>query len=553
VKHTLRLEAIAFCAMILVACQKDTVTNPVWQAICEATCTRGVECFPVDLDYGLCVSGCLGELGGEPCEGNQTALDECVDGIGALSCTALDEGELPAVCDEVCTGPLCEGVDCDDENECTDDACVPSDGSCSNTPVPDWTPCSDGACQNGMCGSVFPCTEQGLLDAVEVGGGPFTFACDGPTTIETNETVRITKDVVLDGEGKLTIDGKDQHLVVSVAGVTAELRNLTVTHGHVDMGGAGIDNRGTLTLRNITVTENAYEFGGASGAIANSGTLTLSDSTISENFGRGLFNAGTATIDRSIISAHESRRNGYEIGNGAGIENQEGAMLLVRDSTISNNVAEVDGGGLSNGGIATVISTTVSGNATFCGGGIECGGGGVLNFIDAELTMINSTVSGNSAPDNGAGGIGNSGTLTLIHNTVARNVGHEIEDGLFATNSSITFAGNVVEGSCRVSYGLSSKGHNLESPGDTCAFNDPSDQVSVPTVALNLGPLGDNGGPTLTHTPERPSDAIDVIDPGDCVDADGLPLSVDQRGEPRPAGAESKCDVGSVEVQQATR
>ena len=37
-----------------------------------------------------------------------------------------------------------------------------------------------------------------------------------------------------------------------------------------------------------------------------------------------------------------------------------------------------------------------------------------------------------------------------------------------------------------------------------------------------------------------------------CVDADGLPLTTDQRGEPRPVairGPEPKCDVGAFEVQ----
>jgi len=38
----------------------------------------------------------------------------------------------------------------------------------------------------------------------------------------------------------------------------------------------------------------------------------------------------------------------------------------------------------------------------------------------------------------------------------------------------------------------------------------------------------------------------------DCVDADGLPLTTDQRGEPRPVAirrAEPKCDIGAFEVQ----
>ncbi len=39
--------------------------------------------------------------------------------------------------------------------------------------------------------------------------------------------------------------------------------------------------------------------------------------------------------------------------------------------------------------------------------------------------------------------------------------------------------------------------------------------------------------------------AIDVIPAEDCVDADGEPLTTDQRGFPR----DSMCDVGAFEVQ----
>jgi hypothetical protein len=92
-----------------------------------------------------------------------------------------------------------------------------------------------------------------------------------------------------------------------------------------------------------------------------------------------------------------------------------------------------------------------------------------------------------------------------------------------------------------------SGGGNIESPGDTCGFNDPTDQVNISAEDLNLGPLADNGGPTETHALLPGSVAIDQIPEADCVDADGQPLTTDQRGEPRPAG--SGCDVGAFEVQ----
>jgi hypothetical protein len=94
-----------------------------------------------------------------------------------------------------------------------------------------------------------------------------------------------------------------------------------------------------------------------------------------------------------------------------------------------------------------------------------------------------------------------------------------------------------------------SGGGNLESPGDTCGFDQPTDQVNVSAEDLNLGPLQDNGGPTQTHALLPGSVALDKIPEADCLDADGAPLTTDQRGEPRPETGGTMCDVGAFEVQ----
>jgi hypothetical protein len=65
--------------------------------------------------------------------------------------------------------------DCDDGNDCTEDMC--SGVVCEYPQVEDGTPCAGGTCLSGACeltGSVLPCTEQGIRNAVAVGGGPYT-------------------------------------------------------------------------------------------------------------------------------------------------------------------------------------------------------------------------------------------------------------------------------------------------------------------------------------------------------------------------------------------
>ncbi|MBW2718793.1 MAG: hypothetical protein JRD94_09630, partial [Deltaproteobacteria bacterium] len=68
----------------------------------------------------------------------------------------MDDWTVPVTCVEGDGGDLCEGVDCDDVNQCTDNECNPASGACINEPVQDGTPCDllglgDGVCEAGEC------------------------------------------------------------------------------------------------------------------------------------------------------------------------------------------------------------------------------------------------------------------------------------------------------------------------------------------------------------------------------------------------------------------
>jgi predicted outer membrane repeat protein len=455
--------------------------------------------------------------------------------------------------------------------------CDPANGLCDYAPVEDGTSCGDGAgtCQAGSCAGTFACTEQGIRDAIAVGGGPHTFDCEGPTTVVTEADIEIDNDVILDGEGNLTVDGDEDHRVFSVAeGITAELRGLTVTKGFGD----GIWNHGTLTLTHSTVSGN-------SGGIWNlgTGTLTLTNSTVSGNGRGGIWNLGTGTtLTNSTVSGNTG---GGDYGGG-GILNFAGTLTLTHstvsgnshylwgggiwnhgtltltNSTVSGNTAGDRGGGIWNDGTLTLTDSTVSGNTAAQGGGIFAGGRGTLTnstvsgnsaqsggggiYNDSRLTLISSTVSGNSAQS--GGGIYEHGTLTLISSTVSGNSAQS-GGGILNFAGTLTLTDALVDNDCVLPASIVSGGGNLESPGDTCGLDQSSDQVNVTAEQLKLGPLQDNGGPTMTHALGAGSVAIDQIPEADCVDADGQPLTTDQRGEPRPETGGTMCDVGAFEVQ----
>jgi hypothetical protein len=217
---------------------------------------------------------------------------------------------------------------------------------------------------------------------------------------------------------------------------------------------------------------------------------------------------------------------------------------------VSGNSADGLGGGISNviGGVVTLTDSTVSGNSAE---GVY-GGGGIFNV--ATLTLTNSTVSGNSATNGWGGGIQNitfdsfnSGNAKLINSTVSGNSATNGGGGI-DNDWTLTLTNTLVDDDCAQEATDVSGGGNIESPGNTCGFDtNKGDQFDVTAEQLNLGPLQDNGGPTMTHALGAGSVAIDAIPEEVCVDADGEPLTTDQRGEPRPAG--SGCDVGAFEVQ----
>ena len=341
-------------------------------------------------------------------------------------------------------------------------------------------------CEMDVC----PCSEQGIRAATAAGGGPYTFDCDGPTIVRTGAEVLLRNDVILDGEGNLTIDGDNRHRVFLNSGAMVELRGLTVTGG--SGGGARVVVDGVASHK----TTGPWTVGGG---ILNEGTLSLTNCTVSGN-----------TTDIA----------------GGGIYN--GATLTLANSTVSENIAG-DGGGIYNNGTLTLTNSTVSGNTAWAGGGL--GGGEGVNLY-STLTLINSTVSGNTAGSGEGGGIWNAGTLALINSTVSGDI---------AFLGTLTSTSTLMDGAC--DEGLrgvaASDGYNIESPGNTCGFDQETDQVSVSADDLKFAELADNGGPTMTHALLSGSVAIDVIP------ADMCEVTEDQRGFPR----DSMCDVGALEVQ----
>jgi hypothetical protein len=341
---------------------------------------------------------------------------------------------------------------------------------------------------------------------------------------------------------------------IFVAGPNSNIERTIVEYSTAQSGG-GIQNRaggGTpsptagLVVVSSTIRNNTGG-GIANGRATDGGFVALlgvSDSTIHNNNGiqgAGIWNYGKANVTASIV------RDNVASNDGGGLHNR-GQMTLL-NSTITGNSA-VNGGAASSsyGEFAriTLTSSTVSGNsASAAGGGFyitngPMGGGNAL-------VAINSTISGNQATSGGAisvdlTGGGNLGNVKLTNTTVANNTASS-GAGIYSIGSG---GGPLTPVNARSSI-IANNGPNctLSVPGiasytlvsdNSCAFSGTGNLNNTPA---NLGPLGNNGGPTQTQALLPGSAALD----GQPTPCD---VPVDQRGTARPQG--TGCDLGSFEL-----
>jgi hypothetical protein len=243
-------------------------------------------------------------------------------------------------------------------------------------------------------------------------------------------------------------------------------------------------------------------------------------------------------FDSTVTIQGVTIRDGWD-GGAIGMAN---SRLTLNNVTIADNKVGAAGAGINSGdSILTINNSTFSGNiAGDWGGAIY-----IENHYEEQSTTItNSTFSGNVARNGAA-----------VHNWVG---GLSITNSTFVGNSTTEATGGDIEG-----FGPFELKNSLfvrGASGSNCSFqpqtvggvNFSDDGTCGATLAtpeaLNLGPLADNGGPTMTHALLDGSVAIDAAT--DCTDWEGQPVATDQRGVKRPQGL--ACDVGAFEREANT-
>lgn len=322
----------------------------------------------------------------------------------------------------------------------------------------------------------------------------------------------------------------------------------------------------TMLIRRSTFAHNqATASGGRGGAIATEVNdnglvqLKISDSSFSENSVRNAASAsvgergGALSVNTGELGGISGSLFALNFAYSAGAI--DGANGDISTTWFHHNQA-VDTGGALRGGTyppLTIRRSTLNNNSVTTSSTSAIGGGAVA-ITNGDLTIEHSTLDQNSALRGAAIAFG-TGDLSLRGNTIVApsslpvgSLGSVLRYTGTATADSIVFVNNILIGQCSyANAGIQPDASfsNIESVGNTCRLQLPilqsGNQVLTAQSAINLGVLGDNGGPTWTRMLQIPSVAKDTGYQFACI----VTPQLDQRGY---FVTDAQCDIGAVEV-----
>ena len=317
-------------------------------------------------------------------------------------------------------------------------------------------------------------------------------------------------------------------------------------NGNPAYGGAVLAAEGIITINQSRFSGNQAIGGDAGyhnaagpafgGAVYSTAALMISDSSFSGNqtlagngtavpqggtkgvdgFGGAIYNSGTVVLNRSVVCSNL-------------VQGGSASAYL----GVSANGGDGWGGGIYNAAQFTATNCTIAlnlvsgGNGQFNGGGtIAIGGnafgGGLFNNTNATLTTMNLTIASNNC---------SSPLSSYGLNTNGTAAGSQIAN----TNGILRLYNSLIAGINGNTYGaITDAGYNICSDGSANFSSGSSYNFTDP----KLGPLADNGGPTLCMALLPNSPAIDF------GSSAGIP-DTDQRGYARPFG--DGPDMGAYE------
>lgn len=367
----------------------------------------------------------------------------------------------------------------------------------------------------------------------------------GALAVSTGGTANITGATFNGNSGSQ--DGNSLYVGSSA---TATISGATFSSNTSSGGFQGaVRNDGTLTIANSAFNNNTIPSGGGSGAAlyATGGTMTLTNTTFDGNTALSpgssagvLYGAGGNVTFTGCTIGAVTPNTAYSNAGAIYFAGGASKTLTISQSTFENStttLATVGGAVLVNGTTAIISQSYFAGNSTAQGGAVYVGNSG------ANATITNSTFTLNTGTTGGGGLFVNTGTsAALLFDTFVANTGvnggNVQNSGGTLTSTGTIFANGVGVNAPDVGGTISSGDYNYVTSMTGATL---SGSNNITAGVLTLGSVALNGGTTLNFLPLNTDSVEGVVPVASC------PLTVDQRGAPRPHLVSGMCTIGADE------
>lgn len=281
----------------------------------------------------------------------------------------------------------------------------------------------------------------------------FAATARGTINLTSGELLVTNNNLQVNGPGatQLVVSGTNNSRIFDAQDVDLRIDNLTLANGNAAQGAAVYEVGGVLTLNSDTIVGN-HATGAEGGAVyATIATVNVNSSSFLSNSatwnGGAIFNADHSTLN---VNGSYFANNSAGVGGGAIFNWTATSTANIASSSFQSNWTNAGGGGAlyNNAGHMSVTGSGLLLNHSDVGGAIYSTGQLIVNnsalqFNHANLiggaiaesggaTVSNSTIQVNSAGVDGGGISYKLGTLSLVADTINNNSPNDVNPWNFS-------------------------------------------------------------------------------------------------------------------------
>jgi CSLREA domain-containing protein len=266
-----------------------------------------------------------------------------------------------------------------------------------------------------------------------------------------------------------------------------------------------------VAVQDLTIRGGGGECHGGGIHVEHLAVLVVRDSTLTDNAagnGGAISNAGRTEIYDSVLSDNVGGHRGGAIWNGD--------HLSIENSSITGNTfnfsggcpgsAFFGGGGIFNEGPQLSIEeSTLEGNTS------SFNAGAINNWFGADLGLARITLSGNSADDRG-GGLFNLGTARVENVTVSGNSAIQTGGGIWTGSGTLSLASSTLSGNGSM-HGVGGLQNTFGTAdvGSTILANSAGGDCSGPINSLGYNLIEDAAGCAIAGDPSGNIIGVDPV------------------------------------------